>query len=89
MPMSTERLTYDRYPWWVKFTMFGGAQARNRLITYFVIVLIVAVAFLAYGLASQQAQFLKVAVVGLILAAFYPPAIWWIDRNGTWPKDKP
>jgi hypothetical protein len=87
--VSDGRLPYEKFPAWVKFTMLGGAQPRNRLISYFVVVLIVAVAFLAVGLANQQAQFLKVGVVGLFLAAFYPPAIWWVDRNGTWPPAKP
>jgi hypothetical protein len=83
--MTDERVTYERYPWWVKFTMFGGAQPRRRLIVYCAVVLTLAVAFLVLWFANQQRQFLNAGVLGLILAAFYPAAIWWVDRNGTWP----
>jgi hypothetical protein len=87
--MSGERVTYDRYPWWVKFTMFGGNQTRQRLIVYCLITAVLAVAFLVIWFAHQQQQFLNVGILGLVLAAFYPAAIWWIDRHGTWPVPTP
>ena len=86
--MTDERVPYERFPFWVKVTMLGGIQTRSRLWVYCVVTAVVALSLLVVGYRQPRPQLLYVGVIGLLLAALYPAAIWWIDRNGLWSAKK-
>ena len=79
-----ERVPPEKYPMWVKFTMMGGASTRQKAWIYCGLTVVLALVCFALSFINQQINWVAAGILGLSLAALYPFAIRWIDRNGDW-----
>ena len=79
-----DRVPPEKYPMWVKFTLFGGASTRDKAWIYCGLTAVLAVICFGLSFVNQQINWVAAGILGLLLAALYPFAIRWIDRHGDW-----
>ena len=78
----------ERYPWWVKLTLFGSRTRRAQWFCLgFDIVVGLALVWAAFGEAGVGRQLTVIAAGwAFVLAAASYATIVWIDRNGEWAQ---
>jgi hypothetical protein len=81
-----EHVPKDRYPWWVRFALFGfGRHSRRSLWIWALISIALAGVLVAFGLWADVPFLAVVGLIGGILGgAQYWLTIRWIDQHGSW-----
>jgi hypothetical protein len=81
-----QRIPPERYPWWVKLTLFGARTRRSQWFWVgFEIVVGVALVWAAFsetGVGRQLNVIAAAWALGLAVVSYM--TIVWIDRNGEW-----
>jgi hypothetical protein len=87
--MTLQHVPPERYPWWVKLTLFGSKTRRSQWLwvsfEFFVGLVLV---YLALTETNAGARFLQViaALWAFTLAAASVLTIRWMDRHGEWTQ---
>ena len=81
-----QRVPPEKYPWWVKLTLFGSRTKRSQWFWIgFEIVVGAALVWAALGETGVGRQLNVIAAAWAFgLAVLSYATILWIDRNGEW-----
>jgi hypothetical protein len=83
LAMNTERVSYSKYPIWVKLSLWG-VPGRKGLWGMVALSIGCAIGCLLYG--GRDARFYTVSPVFVLAAVPYWLSIRWIDRRGSWER---
>jgi hypothetical protein len=75
----------QRYPWWVKVSLWGSAD-RAAVWAFVWMCVVMAVGCVVYAVLAPDARFFGLGVVSLLGALAYWLSIRWVDRHGSWER---
>ena len=81
MASTDERIARDRYPWWVKVSLWG-VPGRGGLWGFVALSVAGAIGCFIYGFRDARSFYFPVPL--LIAGLLYWSAIRWVDRHGSW-----
>ncbi len=81
----TVRVSYERYPWWVKFSLWG-LPGRAYVLGFAWLSVLIAVGLSGY-LSYVGHRRWYIGLLFLAGALLYWQSVRWVDRNGSWERD--
>jgi len=81
----TDKVSRDRYPWWVKASLWGLPN-RAAVWAFVGLSVLAAVGCAAYAVAAGNSRWYA-GLLFLLAALMYWLSIRWVDRHGSWGRD--
>ena len=81
-----ERIPREHYPWWVKFSLWG-VPGREAAWAFVVLSIVAAAGSTAYAVTMGDRRAF-VGILFLLAALIYWLSIRWVDRHGSWQRER-